>query len=114
MAKFFSIFLCFLALLQNALSVVVVPKSVDVTPTASSLFTLSDGAGSCSDKITTINTYLSECVELINAALTAYHNYGTVAAYRTMFQLYLSTEFTGTTISSSSGSWTTVESKKKA
>ncbi|KAJ5097119.1 hypothetical protein N7456_007840 [Penicillium angulare] len=111
MTRILSILLYFAILIQNALSAVVVPKNVAVVPTVDSLFTLSTGAGSCASKTTVINTYLSECVQLMDALLTAYHSYGTVTAYRTMFEVYLSAKFDGTTVSSDSGQWTTIETR---
>lgn len=116
MADFLLLFLYLLVLVQSALSVVV-PTSVDVIPTASDIFTLNnDGAGTCSDKLTAVNTYLSECVELINAALTAYHSYESSAAYRQIFTFYMSIGFNsdGSVSDASSTKWAILQSKKHA
>jgi hypothetical protein len=72
---------------------VVVPDRVTVSRTASDLFQIGDSTtgGACSpDQITTINAWLKECVDILNAALTAYHSYSTSNAYRVMFSLWLS------------------------
>ncbi|KAL3477021.1 hypothetical protein BJX99DRAFT_257926 [Aspergillus californicus] len=75
------------------IAAVVVPNSLIVSPTASDLFQIGDSTtgGACSeDRITTINAWLTECVDILNAALTAYHGASTSSAYRNMFSLWLS------------------------
>ncbi|KAL4758660.1 uncharacterized protein BDW70DRAFT_162329 [Aspergillus foveolatus] len=71
----------------------VVPDRVAVRLTTSDLFQIGDSTtgGRCStDQIDTIDDWLEECVDILNAALTAYHSYSTSKAYRTMFGLWLS------------------------
>lgn len=71
----------------------VVPDRVAVRLTTSDLFQVGDSTtgGRCStDQINTIDNWLEECVDILNAALTAYHSYSTSKAYRTMFSLWLS------------------------
>ena len=46
----------------------------------------------------TIDAWLKECVEILNAALTAYHSYSTSHTYRTMFRLWLSMSWEGNEI----------------
>ncbi|KAJ0413110.1 hypothetical protein BJY00DRAFT_320116 [Aspergillus carlsbadensis] len=82
-------------------AVVVVPASVTVRNTASNLFQIGDDTtgGACSaEQIATVDSWLSECVDILNAALTAYHSYSTSDTYRKMFRLWLSMLFDGTEI----------------
>ncbi|KAL2834836.1 hypothetical protein BJY01DRAFT_252810 [Aspergillus pseudoustus] len=79
-------------------AVVVVPASVTVRHTASDLFQIGDDTtgGECSaEKIDAIDAWLSECVDILNAALTAYRSYSTSDAYRKMFRIWLSMLFDG-------------------
>lgn len=78
---------------SNPVTAVDVPKSVTVQRTTSQLFQIGDSTtgGACSsDQIDTIDAWLKECVEILNAALTAYHSYSTSYTYRTIFRLWLS------------------------
>jgi hypothetical protein len=78
---------------SNPVTAVNIPKSVTVQPTTSQLFQIGDSTtgGACSsDQIDTIDSWLKECVEILNAALTTYHSYSTSYTYRTMFSLWLS------------------------
>ncbi|RHZ45034.1 uncharacterized protein CDV56_102119 [Aspergillus thermomutatus] len=79
--------------LWNCAIAVDVPTEVAVTLTTSELFDLGDGSCDKAGRISTIDAHLAECVKLINAALTAYHNWQDDAAYRKMFATWLSMEF---------------------
>lgn len=98
--------------LRSAFSVDV-PASIDVTPTASGIFTLTNSA--CDTD--TIDSFLKECVVLHNALLKAYKNYQTDKMYRSMFAVYLGITFdesVSPVVVSSTSKWTTVESKSSS
>lgn len=110
MAKILSLLLCIAAFCLGPALSVDVPASIDVTPTTSSIFTLTNSE--CDT--TTLNAFLKECVVLHNALLEAYANYQTDKMYRSMFAVYLGITFDESAtpiVVSSTSKWTTVESK---
>ncbi|GLI81745.1 hypothetical protein PoHVEF18_010134 [Penicillium ochrochloron] len=108
MVKLFSLLLCITALCLSPALSVDVPASIDVTPTTSSIFTLTNSE--CDT--TTLDNFLKECVVLHNALLKAYANYKTDKMYRSMFAVYLGITFDESAspiVVSSTSKWTTVE-----
>jgi hypothetical protein len=111
MVKLLSLLLCIAALCLSPALSADVPASIDVTPTASSIFTLTNSE--CDT--TTLESFLKECVVLHNALLKAYANYKTDKMYRSMFAVYLGITFDESAspiVVSSTSKWTTVESKQ--